>query len=170
VLALVVVGGGAALLLLGGDERSEDEQAYVDAIAAYTESQQSEELSFDAEQSRCFAEAIVDAVGVDSLRDVATPEEIRTSEEEDPLDAMEVSRGQAEAVYDDANGCVDFRQVFLDSARQNGVTDSQLECLEGALSEDLVREYLVATFDEDEQDLEAADQALGEAAAPCEDA
>lgn len=171
VVAVIVVGAGAVLLARGGDGRSEEEQAYVDALADWTESQQAEDLDFDGEESRCFAEAIVDAVGVGALQDVATPEEIRANTEDDPLDAVEVDRSQAEAIYDDTDGCIEYREVFLNAARRQGeLSDAQLECLDEALTDELVRNYLVATFDEEEEALQDAEQALDEAAAPCEDA
>lgn len=171
VVVAVVVVVGAVLLAQGGDERSDEEQAYVDALAEWSEAQQAERLGFDEEESRCFAEAIVDAVGVGALQEAATPEEIRASPEDDPLDAVEVDRSQAEAIYDDTDGCIEYREVFLNAARRQGeLSDAQLECLDEALTDDLVRNYLVATFDEEEEALQDAEQAFDEAAASCENA
>lgn len=172
VVAVVVVGGGAVLLTRGGDERSEEEQAYVDALAAYSDSQDAEGVTFDAEESRCFAEALVDAVGVDRLRELATPEEIRPAGDEDegPLDDLEVDRSQAEAIYDDSDGCVDYRRMFLDIPRESGASDAQLDCLDSDVTDDEVRSYLVATFDEDLEAIEEHEAAFEATVAACEDA
>jgi hypothetical protein len=170
VIVVVVVGGGIVVLTRGGDERTEEEQAYIDAVAAVTEAQQAEDLDFSAEESRCFAEAIVDAVGVDRLQEVATPEEIRTGGEGGPLDAIDLDRRQAEAIYDDSSGCIDYRQILLNNARQEALPDAQIECLDRILTEDLARNFLVAQLVGDAEAMEEPGQALADAAAPCENA
>jgi len=169
VLAVVVVGGGIVVLTQGGgDGRTEEEQAYVDALAGYTEAQQAEDLDFGAEESRCFAAAIVDAVGVDRLQEVATPEEFETGGEEPPLDAVQIDRRQAEAIYDDSSGCIDYRQILLNNASLEPLPEAQIECLDRILTEDLARNFHVAQLAGDFEAMEEARQALADASAPCE--
>lgn len=165
VLAAVVVGGGIVALTRDGDKRTEEEQAYIDALADFTEAQQADDLDFSAEESRCFAEAIVDAVGVDGLQAVASPAEIRTGSE-----AIQVDRRQAEAIYDDSSDCIDYRQILLNNARQEAMPAAQIECLDRILTEDLARNFLVAQLAGDAEAMEEPGRALAEAAAPCDNA
>lgn len=170
VLAVVVVGGGIVVVTQGGDGRTDEEQAYVDALAGYTEAQQAEDLDFGAEESLCFATAIVDTVGVDRLQEVATPEEFETGGEDPPLDAVQIDRRQAEAIYDDSSGCIDYRQILLNNASLEPLPEAQIECLDRILTEDLARNFHVAQLAGDFEAMEEAQQALSEAAAPCENA
>lgn len=171
VIAVLVVGVGVVLLARGGDGRSEEEQAYVDAVAD-SGAEESEELGFSAEETRCYAGAIVDAIGVDRLREHATPEEIRERGGEGSFDALELDRGQAETLYDSASDCIDFRRVLVDSARAEGMSEAQADCFEEALTEDLVRDFMLATFAEGAESDEATEavERIEEAAAPCENA
>jgi hypothetical protein len=166
---VLVVGVGVVLLARGGDGRSEEEQAYVDAVAD-SGAEESEELGFSAEETRCYAGAIVDAVGVDRLREHATPEEIRERGGEGSFDAFELDRGQAETLYDSASDCIDFRQLLVDLSRAEGLSGAQADCFEEALTEDLVGDFMLAVFAEGDESDEAAAavRAIEEAAAPCE--
>ncbi|HEY8525726.1 MAG TPA: hypothetical protein VIL48_12210 [Acidimicrobiales bacterium] len=175
-VVLVVIVVGAVVLLTGGDDgRSEEEQAYVDAITDYILASQdeSEGFTFEPEQAECFAGAAVDAIGMETLQEVATPEEIRASagEAAEPLDPIDLNREQAEQVYDNTNGCVGYRELVVQSARTRGnLSDSQVACLEDVLTEDLVRDFMVANMLEDDEATNQAGEAMSAAAAPCEDA
>lgn len=171
VIAVLVVGVGVVALARGGDGRSEEEQAYVDAVAD-SGAEESEELDFSAEETRCYAGAIVDAVGVDRLREHATPEEIRERGGEGSFDAFELDRGQAETLYDRASDCIDFRQVLVNALGAEGLSGAQADCFEEALTEDLARDVMLAVFAEGAESDEATEavERVEEAAAPCENA
>jgi hypothetical protein len=171
VIAVLVVGVGVVLLARGGDGRSEEEEAYLDAIVD-AGAQESQELDFSAEESRCYAGAFVDGVGLDELREHATPEEIRAGGGEGSLGAVEIDRGEAETLYDSASDCIDFRQLLVDLARAEGLSDAQADCFGEALTEDLIRDFMLATFAEGHESDEAteATRAIEEATVPCENA
>lgn len=168
VSAVALVGGGILLVTLGGgdDGPSDDEQAYIDALAEMdTAGQQS---STD-EQSRCMAEVVVDVIGVDRLREAATPEEIRENASGEGISALGIrlDEDQATAVYDRGSECIDYRQLVLDSLRQRNYTDQQVECVDQYLTEDLLRDSVVAGIMEDAQAAQEASAAIDEATAPC---
>jgi hypothetical protein len=172
VIAVVLVGGGVFLLTQGGDERSEEEQAYVDAItdgvlASQEESDAGFELTED--QARCYSEGIVDTVGIERLRDAATPEEIRNADEEDPLESVDLDLQQAGDFYGRTDGCIDWRNVFMQSIEAGGgLSDEQIDCVGRTLPDDVLRDLLVAQFAEDEDAEEEAGDAADEATESCD--
>jgi hypothetical protein len=102
--SVVVTGAGCGDDDGGGDGR----QAYVDAFVA---SGSDEALSDD--ENECFAAAIVDAVGVDKLRDQVTADEVREAEDALPGDlGIEVSQDEGEAFYDGVSECLDLPEYF----------------------------------------------------------
>lgn len=167
VVAVVLVGGGV-YLLTQGEERSEEEEQYIDAITASAEANedQDSEEALSEEENRCLAIAAVDTVGLERIREVGTPEEIRNTDG-DPLESIELNLEQAGAFYDEADGCVDFRQVLLNDLESSGLTSEQIECVDQNLGDDLLRDLLVAQFADDTDASSEAGQAVEEATSSC---
>lgn len=160
-LCVGMLGLALALAGCGGDDDpggggDDDLRArYVDAIAA-TEEVQS---PVSGEEARCFAAATVDAIGVDDLAEAVSPEEIEESGTFDPIAAgVEVSEEEAGTFYDGLSDCVDVRRLFLDSiAAGDEMTPGQVDCVDRALDDDLLREFVLSTLLSDDDGAGAAD-------------
>lgn len=149
-LCVGVLGLALALAGCGGDDASgsgDDDLRgrYVDAIAG-AEEKQSGPVS--GEEARCFAEATVDAIGVADLSEALTPEEIEEAGVFDPASAgVEVTDEEASTFYDGLSGCIDVRQMFLDSIAATGeMGPDQLDCIDRAVDDDLLQEFIVSTL------------------------
>lgn len=169
-------GGGETGSGSGADEQASvdsiaataDEEAYVDAIAATAD-----EGAFAGTDGRCVAQAIVDAIGVDTLSGAVTPEEISADPNADFEDfGIEITPESGQAMYDGMTGCMDVRQALIDAmAGEQSISPELQECLAGAFDDDaLLRDAIVATFtggsDAIEQDPELSRRFL-QAIAPC---
>ena len=121
-------------------------------------------------ERRCVAEAMVDALGVDELAAVATPDEVREGEDFDPgAEGIEVDERMAGDFYDGLDSCIDVRQLFLESVGAgDGMAEEDLECLDQAVSDDLLRQVtIMSLLGETEEDNPELEGALSSAVAPC---
>lgn len=149
----------------GAEATRED---YVEALAASNE----EGGDLSDEDARCIAEAAVDAIGVDNLRDAVTPEEIRDDPGFNPADAG-IDLGEAEAgqFYDGVSACIDVRQLFLDSLREDQqLPPDVVDCIDEAVDDELLRDILVAQLIQGEGEQLDPDLAaeINQAIAPCQ--
>lgn len=170
IVALALVGGvgAAACGDDGGTSASGEERAaYVDAI---DEAGRDENLS--DEENRCVAEAYVDGIGLDELRDAVTPDEIRDRPDADPRDyGIELDEARATLLYEGMSRCVDVRQLIIDDlVADEGISDEARACIEDGFDEDLVRDMMVLVLTEGDaaldQDSELADRFV-EMLTPC---
>lgn len=126
----------------GALELSEEEQEYTDALAGTLE-------GVDAEIANCFAGAIVKGIGVDAFTDAdVTPADIEAEGAALDLGDLGVedpSDEEAEEVGELVDGCSDLVQFFLVLAG-SALDETQAACVEGELTEDFVREFLVAAL------------------------
>lgn len=130
------------------EEVPEDLQPYADAIAADLESQD-EGLGFTSEQYQCIGDRSAAVFGVERLEAVGTPEEVIEATGED-LTALEPTDDEVAEVVDAYFACVPdigdtLREAFL--AEETGETR---ECLEGVLTDELLRDVLEATLAADQ--------------------
>lgn len=136
-MTVVVAGCG------GGDEA--DRQDYVDALIAAAA-----ENNLSDEENICFAEAIVDAAGVDKLRDAVTPEEIRDREPKttNVVDlGVEVDEEQGQDFYEQVRACVDLRALLIKGQLGDApVSEDATACLDRELTDDLLRRLMVTGF------------------------
>lgn len=76
------------------------------------------------EGATCVAEAIVDGVGVEGMRDVATPREIADAANGQGASlaelGVEVDTDRADAIYEGIEGCGDPAATFLDAIPEIG--------------------------------------------------
>jgi hypothetical protein len=136
----------------GGSESSSAEgQEYVDAIVA---SNGDSELT--EEENECFARAFVDAVGVDQLQGAVTPDEIREDPERSPDEfGITLDEDQADAFWEDVNECMDVRAAFVEGLTEGeDMSQETVDCLEGAIDDDLLKRVLVTSLMEGEDALE----------------
>jgi hypothetical protein len=129
-------GGGGGT----GDSETAEGQEYVDAIVD-DPGTLADLPGISEEDVPCIARAVVDSVGVENIP--YSPEEIREGAGDDWEPTL--SQQQAEAYYDSAAACgVDWRGGFLDGMAGEGLTDSQLACVDEVMSDDLIRQTMVA--------------------------
>ncbi len=136
----------------GGSESSSAEgQEYVDAIVA-----SNEDSELTEEENECFARAFVDAVGVEQLQGAVTPDEIREDPESSPDEfGITLDEDQADAFWEDVNECMDVRAAFVEGLTEGeDMSQETVDCLEGAIDDDLLKRVLVTSLMEGEDALE----------------
>ncbi len=166
------LGLALALAACGGDDESGGDgdlrEQYVDAIVAADEDQ---DTPLAGDDLRCYAEAVVDGIGVDALEAGTTPEEIEQSGSFDPVSAgIELTEDDAAAVVDGVSACVDLRQLFLDQLAADGAaTPEQVACVDEAVDDELLETYFASSLvsAEDAQAQADASAELQAAAMPC---
>jgi hypothetical protein len=171
--AAVAVAVGLVLVLAacGGDDESgggDLREQYVDAIALAEEDQ---DTPFSGDDVRCYAEAVVDGIGVDALEAGTTPAEIEQAGAFDPVTAgIELTEEDAEAVVDGVSTCVDLREVFLDQLGAEGsATPEQIACVDEEVDDELLESFYVASLmsGDDGEAQATASVELQAAAMPC---
>lgn len=137
----------ASLLALSGCGSSEEETAKT-SIAEYFLDQDAEQQLFDLqeEEADCIAEDMVDGVGVEKLQEYGFITEDGSVDED--ADVGNVEQGDAETIADAMLDCADAMQSVKDGMMQAmGQQSAETQkCVDEALTEDLVRDLLVATF------------------------
>jgi hypothetical protein len=129
---------------------SDEGEAYVDAIA--TSMREDGEVPLDAERADCAATAIVDVVGVDTLRDAGiSPEELGDADSLQSLD-VEVPDDVTErlgAAFDECGFAGTIKDALVDSFTSEFGSELSAEasaCLRDNLSDEAVTDALAATF------------------------
>lgn len=186
VLVLAAIGGGAFVLLSGDDddessEESDDNttddsgsddgerQAYVDALVATAD--QGVAQDFPGLDIECAAGEVVDAIGVDNM--ALSPDEIEADEDYEFADLADggLSEEQGGAIYDGFADCgVDWRQLFDDQLATEGLTDSQLACVDDAVDDEMIRDLFVGELIMDAELAADAEAQLEDAGRSCQDA
>jgi hypothetical protein len=134
----------------GGGATSDEGAAYVDAIAASM--REDEEVPLGAERADCAATAIVDVVGVDTLRDAdITPEELGDAENLESLD-VEVPDDVTDrlgAAFEECGFAGTIKDVLVDSFGSELGSELPADaaaCLRDNLDDQAVTDALAATF------------------------
>jgi len=149
-MALLVI-GGLALAACGGDDGggdvSDEEQPYVDAIAAQFTGTEEGELTLTTEQAECVAPRWVDIITVERFEEQGvTPEDI-TDESEDELTTLGLDESQGNEIYDAFGECdVDITDLLVASFAEGAGPDADVECLTEQFDDDLTRALLVASL------------------------
>jgi hypothetical protein len=145
VAGTIVVALTLGLVACGGD--SDGRSDYVDALA---DAAKTENEATPAATRRCLAEAAVDAVGVDKLKEAASPDEIRDAgTTELALIGVKVTEADGEDFYERYNDCVDVREALIVGAVGSAdISPDATACLQTELSDDLIRRYVVKAFTE----------------------
>jgi hypothetical protein len=143
-----------------GDETSAQAQDYVDAIVASSD----DDSQLTQEENECFARAFVDTVGLERLREVVTPEEIRENPESSPGElGLTLDDTQGDALWDGLNDCMDVKAAFLESlAGDDGLPAETVTCLEGALDDDMLKQLLLVSLMGGDEDVEENEAVVSE--------
>jgi hypothetical protein len=159
----------SAMLMLtacgGGDDGSEPEgQASVssedakakESIKASVLAESTEVVGDTAltdEQAGCFADGLVDEVGVEKLQEYKLIDEnYEMTEDAEPTD---MSKADAEATASVITGCVDVKALIeeqIDQGAGTELTEEQASCISDAIDEEAIEAGLAAEFQGNEGD------------------
>jgi hypothetical protein len=145
--ALVLLVVAAAACSDGGNDSgssegsSGDRDAYVDKIASTID-----DPALNNDERHCFASAVVDAIGVDTLKAKVDLDKIDAGFT--PADSgIEISDQQGADFYDRFSDCADVRTLILDSLSSGQELPEQTQqCLEDNIDDALVKQILVTSF------------------------
>lgn len=126
------------LLLLTGCGLSGDDKKAADNIGAGIAGS---ETPLSDEESKCFAEALVEALGVDKLKEYKIVNE--DLEYGDDLGTTAMAEGDADAAADAFVDCVDIESQLADLTVEQG---EQLDCITEKLDDATYRALMKATF------------------------
>ncbi len=149
----------AALALVVGGCADSDEQQAKEALAASIMEESDSSFSVSQSEADCIAAGFVDDIGVDQLKDYGILTEGETPSK--TLGDVAMSEGDADAAATAFVDCVDVQQLLTDELPLDGMDAAVVDCVEDALSEDVIRDILAATFRGDSPDdasPEVADQ------------
>ena len=148
----------AALASCSSDDgdREEEEAAADDPLAgddrdtyvvAFEEAGRDPVSGEVTEAATCVAEAIVDGIGVEPMRDVATPREIADAANGQGASLAElgvdVDTDRADAIYEGIEGCGDPAATFLDAIPGAPLTGPAAGCFAAQLDESLLRDIVM---------------------------
>lgn len=129
-----------------GESQSPAGQEYVDAMVEGATADTT--VDFTADEVRCMAESVVDAVGVTALQGAGiTPAVVRAEGDIDVSGV--VTQAQAEQMADDVADCIDFARIVGDEMAGSDVkfTEEQTNCIGDKIgASDLIREMFVQSF------------------------
>lgn len=158
-LAVVCV----ALLALGtlgacGENDEETAKANIQE-GVLTDDSASGGAPLSEDQAECFADGMVDKLGVEKLQDYGLlDDDLGFVGDANPTD---MSADDAEAAAGVLTDCVDFGDLLRSQLEEQGdvkLTDAQLDCITDTIDEKAIREGLAAVFQgQDEDDNPLAD-------------
>jgi hypothetical protein len=156
----VLCAGVFALSACGGS--GEDDQAKDAIKASVMENATSvaggAELS--DEQAECFADGIVDEVGVEKLQEYELlDDDLGWVDDADPT----MSEADAEASAEVITGCVDLGELMMEQVNADAdsdLTEEQAECISDALDDGTMEEFLAASLQGDDSSQEELSGAL----------
>ncbi|HEX6247750.1 MAG TPA: hypothetical protein VFZ64_07770 [Nocardioidaceae bacterium] len=150
--SLLSVAAACALLLSACSGDGEEAEAK-EAIAVHLMDQQEDAqmLALEQDEADCIADGMVDGIGVDQLKEYGFLNEDGSVNKES--ETPEMSQGDAEVMVDSMFDCTDVMATMkeeMSSTLGQQPAETQ-KCFEDALTEDVVRGVLVATFTGEEQ-------------------
>lgn len=129
----------------GGGEEAEAKAA----ISTYLMDQQEEQEVLQLEQGEadCISEDMVDGIGLDKLKEYGFLNEDGSVNTDDSVDP-EMAQGDAEVMVDAIFDCADVMTTVRDEMTKSmgNATPEMKQCFDEALTDDLVRGMLVASF------------------------
>jgi uncharacterized membrane protein len=151
----------ASVLLLGACGGSAEEDEAKTAISGYLMEQQDDKqmITLEKGEADCIAGDMVDGIGVDKLKEYGFLNEDGTVNKDSKTPDM--SEEDSEVMVDSMFECTDVMDTMRKelAAAMGSATPEMQECFEKALSEEMVRSVLVATFSGD--DAKAQQELMG---------
>jgi hypothetical protein len=141
---------GLSVLLLSltacGGGLSSDDKTAIEALSQSIrdDSDQTGAFTSDEAEADCIAEGMVTDIGTDKLVEY----DILTSDlkANDTLEQTKMSEGDAGAAADVVLDCMDVRAMMMDQMGVAELPAEVLTCLEGALTDDIIKSMMVASF------------------------
>ncbi|MFN8191957.1 MAG: hypothetical protein U0R78_16320 [Nocardioidaceae bacterium] len=133
----------AVLLTLSACGGGGDEGKAKEAIAKELMSSSSSDFSFEQKDADCVAEGMVDKIGVDQLVEYGILTD-KMSADKVPSD-VKMSDDDANAAADVFVECMDVSKVIKDAVGA-GMTPEMSDCLDKALTDDVLHDFMVAAF------------------------
>ena len=137
----------ALLLALTACGASDDEKA-ADAVAQSLMQDRDEAFRVSREQADCVGAGFVDRIGVEKLQEYGViTDDLSASDTVN----VKMPKADAEAAAAVLVDCTDAAQLFRDEVFSGqDVPDEAQECLDGALTDDVVEAFFAATFSQDQ--------------------
>ncbi len=141
---------------------SAEAKPFVDALKRSMQESDDDTFELSDSQIDCLAPRMINAIGVDFLVDAGVdPADIGGDDDMDFSD-LNITKDQGGAMYDSFGACdVSVRDIMLESVAGEGLGDEAQKCVEDALTEDSVRDMMIATLVEGDEGMES-NPAIGE--------
>lgn len=174
VLAVIAVAGGAYLVTQddegagSGDlppmpDLSAEEREYVDAFAELVE-----DSGVAGDHADCFGVALLEGIGIDTLRDAAPADEIADGEATSLREfGIALDGSGVEQVTQRLTQCGDLVETVIDAS---DAPNSAQDCLRENLTEELWARYVAADYAGNLEVADAAEDEFFETIDPCRDA
>ncbi len=156
---------GALALVAGacGDDDDDDasgsDDPYVQALSQSMREDDDSDLPLDDEQADCLAPRFVEVLDPARLEEAGvTPEQL--AESDDVITQLGLTEEEGGEMYDALGECdLDVRALFLEGMTEDSnLSDEARDCLEGAISDDFLRQLFAITFSQGEDALEGNDE------------
>jgi len=152
--------GAVAVLALALTACGSDDEAAGDAISTSIMDSNNETFKVTQKQADCMGDGMVDEIGTDQLVEYGLITE--DNEASEGIDSVKMSEGDAQSAADVMQECADIKEIFTNAMGE--APEETATCIEENLSDEVVNEFLVASFMGDQ---EAGTQALMGALQEC---
>ena len=133
----------------GGDDKKAEE-----AIAKELMSSNDSSFKLEQKQADCIGKGMVDKVGVDQMKEYGMlTDDLKA---DTSPDSVKMSKDDAEATADVFIDCADIDQLLRDQMQLGDMDPKIADCVDKALTDDLLHDFLVAIFQGDEADAASA--------------
>jgi hypothetical protein len=132
----------------------------------------SESLGVTDDEAGCFADTLIDVIGVDQLEAAGAYDKIQDNPEGNLADyGIELDDEQGAELFDGLNGCADLRGLLVDEISADGsVPPEGATCMVDNLDDDTFAQLMTAALTQGESELSADPDLQGsleQAAADC---
>lgn len=114
-------------------------------------------VTTDRDEAECFVGGVVDEIGEDRIRALGVSEENVAG-----LDEIDWTTEEAESVVDKLFSCMDLTENFIDQMEFGDLDEGQTDCVRGVFTEDVLKEFFVASFTGDESGMAGIFELMGE--------
>lgn len=132
-----------ALTACGGS----DDEAASAAISKSIMSSSDETFKVNQEQADCVGDGMVEDIGTDKLVEYGLITEDNEANED--LDSVKMSEEDAQSAANVMQECADIREIFTGAMGE--VPEETATCIEENLTNEVLHEFLVAVFMDDQQ-------------------
>lgn len=155
---------GAACSDDGGDGLgvSDDAKPYVDELSKTLKEEDDDEFQISDDQADCISATWIDILKPERLEENGVkPADLAEGGSDESISKLGLSKDEGNAMVDAYDDCgINLRETFLESlSGDDSTSDEQAKCLDDAIDEDLLRDFLVQGFTQGSDSLDADDPA-----------